>query len=215
MSTDVLKVTITAPVVSFRNPLYAGVQVCLPCPPPATVGGMLAAVAGGWSRVDPAMRFAMAFRASGAGVDVETYHPLDGRGRSAEPTPRDREFLTGAVLTVWILDDPAVWEKRFRRPTWPLRIGRSQDLAGIGAIGRDVLSDAPGLQGAAIVPAELTLRGTLLRLPTAVSLRRDRTVWDAYRFDRSGRSDERLGLADSGGCAVVPLPSTHPDRAVP
>jgi CRISPR-associated protein Cas5t len=212
MTVEALEVTITASVVSFRNPLYAGVQVGLPCPPPSTVAGMLAAAAGGWDAVDPATRFAMAFHARGEGEDLETYHPLDSTGKKADPTPRLRGFLADVTLIVWLLDETAVWERRLRRPVWSLRLGRSQDLVGVG-LRRTELSDRLGLQGGAVVPAELTGKGTLLRLPTAISLDRSRTRWDAYRFDPAGGADAEAGWSDQQGRAVVLLPPSHPVHA--
>jgi CRISPR-associated Cas5-like protein len=208
-----LETTVTAPVVSFRNPLYAGVQVGLPCPSPATVGGMLAAAAGGWHAVDPVTRFAMVFRAGGQGDDLETYHPLEANGKKAEPTPRLRAFLADVVLTVWLWDDITVWERRLRRPVWPLHLGRSQDLIGISTR-RVTLRPGGGQQGAAVVPNGESSYGLRLRLPTAVSLDRSRTRWDDYRYDASGHAS---GIAsdwsDEHGQAVLPLPATHPSHA--
>lgn len=216
MSVPALEVTITAPVVSFRNPLYAGVQAGLPCPPPATVGGLLAAARGNWSIVDPTLRFAMTFQARGHGVDVETYHPLDATGKATSPVPRDRDFLADVTLTVWLVDNVQAWRAALRRPVWPLRLGRSQDLVGIQT--RTVaLRDGQGRQGYALVPADLTGFGTLLQLPTAVSLDRSRTVWGTYRHSASG-SDDTIGdgcLVDDSGRAVVLLPPTHPHTARP
>jgi CRISPR-associated Cas5-like protein len=211
-----LEVTITAPVVSFRNPLYAGVQVGLACPPPSTVGGLLAAAAGGWQAVDPDTQFAMAFHARGRGVDLETYHPLEASGRTAEPTPRDRDFLADVCLTVWLLEEIDLWERRLRCPVWPLRLGRSQDLVGVH-LGRVALTSGPGRQGAAVVSAKDSSAGTWLRLPTAVALDRSRTRWDDYRYDASGRSEQAVGSghARSDGQAVVLLPPTNPVHAGP
>lgn len=208
-----LEVTVTAPVVSFRNPLYAGVQVGLPCPPPSTVGGMLAAAAGGWHRVDPELRFAMAFRAGGAGEDLETYHPLEATGKKTEPTPRLRAFLADVVLTIWLLDDPAGWERRLRRPVWPLRLGRSQDLVGVRT--RQVtLRPGGGRQGTAVVPGDQSKYGVRLRLPTAVSIDRARTRWDDYRYDATGRAgDIDSAWSDQDGQAVALLPAAHPSVA--
>ena len=206
-----LEATFTAPVVSFRNPLYAAVQVTLPCPPPATVGGLLAAASGGWQRVDPGLRFAMAFRSDGAGVDYETYHPLEGSGKSTSPIPRNREYLTAARLTVWVLDEPELWLRRLRRPVWPLRLGRSQDLVGLEV--REVtLRETPGVQHGAVVSDAPGVLGTLLRLPTAVSPGRDRTRWGAYRFDATGRAENPVAesLSTEQGQAVALLPPTHP-----
>ncbi|WP_433177391.1 CRISPR-associated protein Cas5 [Actinoallomurus sp. CA-150999] len=213
--TTALEARFTTPVTSFRNPLYAGVQVTLPCPPPATVGGLLAAAAGGWDQVDAGLRFAMAFHAGGKGVDYETYHPLDASGKKASPTPRNREFLAATVLTVWLLDDVEKWWRRLRRPVWPLRLGRSQDLVGI-SLQRVPLTSAPGVLGSAIVPSDAAITGgTPLRLPTAIAPRRDRTRWGIYRFDATGRSQARVPDSKStpDGQAVMPLPGCHPDAA--
>jgi CRISPR-associated Cas5-like protein len=213
--TAALEVTVTAPVVSFRNPLYAGVQVGLPCPPPATVAGMLAAAAGGWDSVDPELQFAMAFRARGSGTDLETYHPLEASGRKADPTPRERDFLADITLIIWLLSDLDHWTRRLRRPVFPLRLGRSQDLIGLRC--RRVSLDAePGAQRAALVPRGESDQGTLLRLPTAVSLDRSRTRWDDYRYDASGRAGviTRTGWSAPDGQAVVPLPPAHPVHAM-
>jgi CRISPR-associated Cas5-like protein len=211
-----LEAMVTAPVASFRNPLYAGVQVALPCPPPATVAGMLAAAAGGWDAVDAGLRFAMAFHAAGEGVDLETYHPLEATGKKADPTPRERQFLADLTLTVWLVDDIDLWERRLRRPVWPLRLGRSQDLVAVRTR-RVALAPHPGRQHAAIVPDRGDpAAGMLLRLPTAVARDRTRTRWDAYRYDRSGRSEVRAGDASTpAGQAVVLLAGTHPTHAEP
>lgn len=213
MTVEALRVTVRAPIVSFRNPLFAGVQVALPCPPPATVGGMLAAAAGGWRAVHPGTRFAMAFHARGTGVDLETYHPLDATGKKAERTPRNREFLADVTLTLWLVDDVESWWRRLRRPVWPLRLGRSQDLVSVAAR-RVVLRAGPGRQGGTVLPEDVAAGGRLLRLPTAVSLDRQRTRWDGYRFDPSGRADGEVASewADEDGTAVALLPGTHPDQ---
>jgi CRISPR-associated Cas5-like protein len=210
--TAALEVVITAPVASFRNPLYAAAQVGLPCPPPATVGGLLAGAVGGWSWVARELRFAMAFSAGGSGTDVETYHPLlAGRGSGA-PTPKDRDFLADVSLTVWLFDDLERWRHALRRPVWPLRLGRSQDLASARSELVE-LADSPGRQGHAVIPAQAGGSGTLLRLPTAISLDRARIRWDAYYHHEHG-SDLMLrsGLCTVDGRAVVPLAGLHPDQ---
>jgi CRISPR-associated protein Cas5t len=209
---DALEALIFAPVASFRNPLYAGVQIGLPCPPPATVGGMLAAAAGGWSRVPADTRFAMAFTAAGHGRDLETYHPLDARGRKTDPTPKDRDFLAGVTLRIWLVDHMNLWERALRRPVWPLRLGRSQDLA-TARTHRIHLEERPGRQHQALLPAEATTAGTLLQLPTAVSLDRSRTRWDAYRYHPTGSHTAiEQGWATENDDAVVLLPPVHPQQ---
>jgi CRISPR-associated Cas5-like protein len=208
---EALEIVVTAPVVSFRNPLYAGVQAGLPCPPPATIGGMLAAAAGGWQQAPVGLRFAASFTALGVGADLETYHPLDARGRSTEATPKDREFLAGITLTLWIIEDLGLWERALRRPVWPLRLGRSQDLAAARTC-RVQLTAGTGRQGQAIMPAGITVAGSLLRLPTAVSTDRARTQWDAYRYATTGGDDAMSGdgWVTEGGQAIALLPPVHP-----
>ena len=208
--TEALRVEVTAPVVSFRNPLYAGVQVGLPCPPPATIAGMLAAAAGGWGRVPTDTRFGACFVARGEGVDLETYHPLDARGRSSDPTPKERDFLAEVTLSLWFVDDLDLWEQAFRRPVWPLRFGRSQDLA--SATSRAVrLADRPARQGQALVPQKHGRAGTLLRLPTAISIDRARTRWDGYRYAATGGDVEiATGHAADDGQAVALISDIHP-----
>ncbi|MGH3916451.1 MAG: CRISPR-associated protein Cas5 [Pseudonocardiaceae bacterium] len=211
--TEALDVEVRAPVVSFRNPLYAGVQVGLPCPPPATVGGMLAAAAGGWGQVPGDLRFAMAFAAAGEGVDLETYHPLDASGRKADPTPKDRPFLAEVTLRIWLFDELERWERVLRRPVWTLRLGRSQDLATARTRRVRLVAQQAGRQGHAVLPAQVTSAGTLLQLPTAISLDRSRTQWHAYRYHREGIPAEVHGeWATEDGQAVVLLPPVHPDQ---
>ncbi|GAB3277071.1 hypothetical protein GCM10027589_02810 [Actinocorallia lasiicapitis] len=212
--TQALEVTVTAPIVSFRNPLYAGLQVGLPCPPPSTVGGLLAAAAGGWDRVPADTRFAMTFHAAGSGVDLETYHPLGTPGTPTNTTIKDRDFLAAVTLTLWLLEDLDLWSRVLRRPVWPLRLGRSQDL--VSTRFRDVaLAESDGEQGYAVVPVDLPGSvGTELRLTTAVALNRAVTRWDGYRFAPSGaRARVATGLSTPAGQAVALLPPIHPAAA--
>ncbi|MEU6904408.1 CRISPR-associated protein Cas5 [Streptomyces coeruleorubidus] len=209
-----LQAMFTAPVASFRNPLYSGVQVGLPCPPPSTVGGLLAAAAGGWPRIPQTLRFAMAFHARGQGVDLETYHPLDAKGRPTKPAPKDREFLAFTTLTVWITDEPEQWRSILRRPVWPLRLGRSQDLVGV-RLDTIELTQGPGEQRGALVEDQPGTAGTALRLPTAIRLDRTRTVWGTYRYDITGSTTAAVpdSYSTSTGQAVTLLPPTHPATA--
>jgi CRISPR-associated protein Cas5t len=210
--TRALEIVVSTPVVSFRDPLYAGVQVGLPCPPPSTVGGFLAAAVGGWHRMPPQTRFAITFTAAGSGTDLETYHPLDGRGRPSDPVPKEREFLAAATLRIWLTGGLDLWERALRRPVWPLRFGRSQDLASARTRHVELADGGTGLQRQALVPAEATVQGTLMRLPTAITEDRSRTRWDAYRYAKTG-ADQAPVPADyvtSGGQALFLLPPPHP-----
>jgi CRISPR-associated protein Cas5t len=172
-------------------------------------------VAGGWAKVDPRLRFAMTFSSQATGVDVETYHPLAAAGPKADPTPRDREFLAGITLTLWLFEDLDEWARRFRRPIWPMRLGRSQDLAA-ACTRRVSLEHGPGRQGTALLPwkSGIGLPGMRLQLPTAISLDRARTRWGSYLHHAAGGGacvDMPEALCDADGRAVVPLTPVHPD----
>ncbi|MEV5575457.1 CRISPR-associated protein Cas5 [Spirillospora sp. NPDC052269] len=210
---EALELTATARVVSFRNPLYDGLQVGLPCPPPSTVGGLLAAAAGGWDRVPLRTRFGMTFHAAGTGTDLETYHPLGIPGSPASATIKDRDFLAHVTLTVWLTEDIDLWARALRRPIWPLRLGRSQDLVAT-TTRRVELTTSGGRQGHALVPLDLPgSAGTAMRLTTVISDDRTRFTWDSYRHAAAGtRAEIESGLATRDGQAVVMLPPVHPDQ---
>jgi CRISPR-associated protein Cas5t len=210
---EALQLVVTAPVVSFRNPLYAGLQVGLPCPPPSTVGGLLAAAAGGWERVPLGTRFAMTFAAEATGTDLETYHPLAVPGTPSNTTIKDREFLARTTLTLWLVEDLDFWWRALRRPVWPLRLGRSQDLV-CARPDRVGLVEVAGIQGHALVPAETPgAAGTAVRLTTSVSVDRARSRWDGYRYAAVGSTAPiDTGLATEHGQVVSLLPATHPFR---
>ena len=208
-----LEVTVTAPIVSFRNPLYPGLQVGLPCPSPSTVAGMLAAAAGGWGSVPVHTRFAMTFHAAAQGVDLETYHPLAVPGTPANATIKDRDFLAHITLTLWLTEDLAFWTGVLRRPVWPLHLGRSQDLVAISPCQVELTSSA-GVQGHAIVPDSVAHAvGTALRLTTIISEDRALTQWDSYRYSPVGpQATIDTGLATEQGQAVALLPPGHPTK---
>ncbi len=212
-----LRWRVDAPVASFRNPLFAGVQVGLPVVPPSTVRGLLAAAVGGWARLGSPM-VGIAFTAAGRGTDLETFHPLlaSGRrpapGKTGGPKPVDREFLVGAQLTIWIVaDDPDRWAAALRRPVWPLRLGRSQDLVHPSRPELVRLSrDRDAVQGGALVPSGASgVSGRLYRLPVAVSVDRRLARWGDFVWDGEpdGRATPTLdgAYADPDGSLVCPI----------
>jgi CRISPR-associated endonuclease/helicase Cas3 len=179
------------------------------------VAGLLAAAVGGWEHLPTDTRLAMAFTARGRGVDLETYHPLDTEGKKRDATPKDHEFLADTTLTLWMLDDLDMWERAIRRPVWPLRLGRSQDLASARAR-RIALQDGPGRQGHALLPLEASTSGMQLRMPHAISADRSRIQWGTYRYAPAGSPAQvDTGLSTRDGQAVVPLAGLHPHTAHP
>jgi CRISPR-associated endonuclease/helicase Cas3 len=189
---EAVRVELYAPVASFRDPMFPGVSRGLPVPPPATVRGMLAAATG---RPAEPVPLALAAWSDGEGVDTETYHPVavDGGnppvgGRvptgKGGMTIRDRPFLVGVHLTVWI---PAPDGDRIgaaiRRPVWGLRLGRSQDLVHIRRVTRTTLvpTDEAEVGHALAPPGGHTAPGAAaLRLADTVTADRLRTAYSSY-----------------------------------
>ncbi|RBQ14162.1 CRISPR-associated helicase/endonuclease Cas3 [Spongiactinospora rosea] len=227
MSTiEAVRVELYAPAASFRDPMFPGVSRCLPVPPPSTVRGMLAAATG--RRAEPVM-LGMAVRVDGSGTDAETYHPIaaDGSnpavaGRVAAGkggmTIRDRPFLVGVHLTVWI---PAPEADRIaaalRRPVWGLRLGRSQDLVHVRSIQQVTLYPTERAHvGHALAPAgghQAPLAGTL-RLAEAITPDRGHTEYRSYLWcsEPAGVHDV-VGAYRDGEQAVWLAAPAMPDKS--
>lgn len=210
------RVRFWAPVASFRDPLFPGMAHGLPLPPPSTVRGMLAAATG---EPEETLPFGMAAWADGDGVDAETYHPIAADGRNPAVagrvravkggmTIKDRPFLAHVQLTVWL---PGSEGERvadaLRRPRWPLRLGRSQDLVHQEENTRTVLKPADAATvDYALAPADGhdIPFGILHRLAAHISGDRLTTRWDNYLWcdAPTGRQPVRDAWIDDAGQAV-------------
>jgi CRISPR-associated Cas5-like protein len=214
---SVVRARLLAPVASFRDPMFPGLQAGLLVPPPATVRGLLAAAWGSYEQLGR-VQVGIAFRIGGEAVDLETYHPLntDGRARfpgvDKGPIPLERQLVVDAELTIWVLhDDPMRCAAALRRPVWALHLGRSQDLVQLADI--DVVetraSDG-GRQGFALVPfgAAPYATGDEYRLATWVAADRRRTRYEDFVWAEQGGGDVEgvVGaLVDEGGQLVWPI----------
>jgi CRISPR-associated Cas5-like protein len=212
---DAVRAEFTAPVASFRDPMFPGVTRCLPVPPPATLRGMLAAATGG--RAEPVTLGVSAY-AEGGGIDLETYHPISmdggnpavgGRVRAVKGgmTIRNRPFLAMVHVTVWIPDpDDSRIAAALRRPVWGLRLGRSQDavyLRSVKAVrlapAREaVVGHALAAVGGHSDPAALTLRLSEFVAPDRLTSRSGDYLWCA----EGGRSQPVTGAYRDGDQAV-------------
>jgi CRISPR-associated Cas5-like protein len=210
-----VRIELFAPVASFRDPMFPGVTRCLPVPPLSTLRGLLAAATG---RVAEPVTLGVCAHADGGGVDTETYHPIASDGtnpaRAGRVAPvkggmtiRDRPFLSGVHVMLWIPDpDAGRIAAALRRPVWGLRLGRSQDLVHIRAITTVVLPAA----NEAVVGHALAVpgghgdpRGVSLRLPSKVSTDRLMTRYGEY-----------LWCAEPGGRQPVTGAHRDGDQAV-
>lgn len=208
---EALQITVDSRSASFRNPLYSGVQHTLPCPPPSTVRGLLAGMAGAPSLPAPDPELAMSFQARGSGTDLEKYHRVNLKKKEL-PMVVDRQFLVHTTLTIWLFNDLEFWQRAARRPVWPVRMGRSQDLAS-ARCRRVQLSSGPGRQGTSLVPASSSRQGIRLRVPSRISNDREEFVWGDYRYDAKGSNTSVGQLHTETGQAVVPLDSGNPGFA--
>ncbi|MFE2673067.1 CRISPR-associated protein Cas5 [Streptomyces hygroscopicus] len=205
-----------APVASFRDPLFPGLSHGLPLPPPSTVRGLLAAATGAPAET---LALGMAAWSEGGGMDAETYHPISadgsnpavsGRVRAVKGgmTIRDRPFLADVHLTVWLPgSDGDRIAQALRRPVWPLRLGRSQDVVHPLALRRTALhptDEAIVDHAVAPVGGHGVPAATVHRMAASVSLDRLRTSWADYLWcdTATGPYPVRDAYQDDEGQAV-------------
>lgn len=160
----VARVRLAAPIASFRYPHFlVGRQASYEMPPPSTIYGHVASAVGDW--IDPRpLRFAYTVSHVARGVDLEHQHIIsryppeklsrdEGArlrrwreendlvvGGSVQPTLRD--FLFGLELVLYLV--PFELAAAFRRPVFPVVLGRSQDLACVVSVEEIELEKAAG-----------------------------------------------------------------------
>jgi|SRR5579884_3337572 len=146
------RVTIHAPVTSFRYPFFVtGTQPTFDFPPPSTIHGHCASALGEWP--DPqTFIFGLHFTYRSKLRDLEHQHVIQRAGPrervspdgptasvSGSVQPVVREALFDARLTLYL--DPSLGGA-FRRPAYVVTLGRSQDLAEVVAV-EDVTLERP------------------------------------------------------------------------
>ena len=120
---SVVKVVLGGTVTSFRYPHFVqGVQPTYEMPPPSTIYGLICAVTGQFISRE-VFEFGVHFTYEAKFRDLEHVH-LDVPYRTANPF--QRELLFNPRLTLYLA--PARYADAFRRPHFPLALGRSQDL---------------------------------------------------------------------------------------
>ena len=137
----VLRVTIEAPVTSFRYPHFLiGRQISYEMPPPSTIyGHVMSAVGELWP--PESLSFGYAFTFKSKARDLEHQHILTrniGKTRvNYEITvqPHQRDFLFDCQLTLYLQSQRLEELRRaFLSPVFCVNLGRSQDLASIRRI---------------------------------------------------------------------------------
>jgi hypothetical protein len=176
---------------------------------------MLAAVTG---RTAEPVPLGISAHPEGGGDDDETYHPIntDGSnpaigGRVAAGkggmTIRHRPFLAWLRVTLWLPGpDGERIAPALRRPVWPLRLGRSQDLTYLRSVTTVVLQPAAeAVVGHALAPTggHADPGAVMLALATHISPDRLVTTYSDFLWcPESGRRQPVTGAYHDAGQAV-------------
>ena len=183
---EVLRIKITGVVSSFRNPFFvSGAQPTLEVPPPSTILGIISAVAGRIVRPDE-ISFGYVFLYKDKGEDLELIYELSSKPypmkklkrrkliyelglkkglKEAKSNVIRRDFLTFPELYLYVTN--VEYEGYFRKPSFPILLGRTQELAKIEKIERVTLvKKSPVRFGKTIVPIDFKgVSGAIVALP--------------------------------------------------
>jgi CRISPR-associated protein Cas5t len=121
-------------ISSFRHPNFiSGVQPTIDVPPPATVLGLISAVCGRIVTLEE-VKFGYVFFYFGKGMDTELIYELTVKSKlKAKSNVIRREFLFRPELYIYV--DRIDFRRFFRKPEFPVLLGRTQELAKVEEIG--------------------------------------------------------------------------------
>lgn len=215
-----VRIEIRAYTASFRVPHLQGYQLTLDVPPPSTIFGLLSATTGEWVLPGEQVPW-IAYRLfyEGKAEDLETIiaykqgKPLFEKGEIVRNVFR-REFLLNPGLILYLPETP--WTAIFRKPRFPLLLGRTQDVAYIAGIRKAKLEPvSEGEVSGVLLPYDLIFKtGTpalIYNLPIAFeSPYRRRTlgmkIFGIVREPRpvEGKAFLRFLVRDSQTGEVIP-----------
>ncbi|MDD2440019.1 MAG: type I-B CRISPR-associated protein Cas5b [Methanosarcinaceae archaeon] len=162
---QVLRLKLEGWTASFRYPGFiSGFQPTLPVPPLSTVYGLISAARG--DIVGPEnVKIGYVFESEAKAVDLETVYELSP-GLSAKSNVVKREFLYNPKLYLYLED--LEFQKDFRKPVYPLLLGRSTDLLRLSESKVLELEEKKGKRlGKTILPFEAHgAHGIVQALPT-------------------------------------------------
>lgn len=126
-----VRIRLRAYTASFRAPSFVAYQLSLAVPPLATIFGLLSAAAGRWILPDEVPWLAYCCTYDTRVKDLEAIYSVVRGKREEAPRYSERnivwrEFLVHPELLLFL---PIEWREPFRRPRYPLVLGRSQDVA--------------------------------------------------------------------------------------
>ena len=160
------RIKITGWISSFRYPIFVyGYQPTLPVPPYSTIYGLLSAACGRTiSPEDSDVKFV--FKSSGKGVDLETVYEWSFN-KISKTNVIKREFLMNPELYLYIENEDLAF--CFRKPAYPLLLGRSTELAFVEEIRRVKLVKKNNFTVGGVLlpfPPIRSLNGMIQALPT-------------------------------------------------
>lgn len=153
---EALRVKIESWTASFRYPSFiSGFQPTLPIPPLSTIYGLISAAKG--ELVKPGeTAIGYVFDSQNKAIDLELIYELSP-GLAAKSNVVKREFLFNASLYLYL--NNLELEKYFKKPYYPLLLGRSTDLAKVSEIKVIDLKEKENIRlGKTILP--LGVKGT-------------------------------------------------------
>ncbi len=167
---QVYTIDITSWTASFRYPnLISGFQPTLEVPPISTILGLINATTGSYQHYDN-LKIAYYFEYKGKDVDLETIYQIGSNkgvpSNNAKSNVIRREFLSDTFLRLYVLDEKIA--NFFRKPYYPLVLGRMNDLASVSKIERKEIIGLPKaekLRGQIIPFLEYKLPGQIQALP--------------------------------------------------
>lgn len=163
------RIKITGWTASFRYPIFVyGYQPTLPVPPYSTIYGLISAACG--KRVTPAeVNVKYVFKSYGKGVDLETIYEWMA-GKISKSNVVKREFLFYPELYLYINKKEIA--DCFRKPYYPLLLGRSTELAFAEEVKKvNLVPSEDFMIGGIILPFSplLNFNGLIQALPTYFS----------------------------------------------
>jgi len=145
---ETTRIVLKSYTASFRVPHFHGRQLTLSVPPPSTVFGLISAATGRWvlpGRDIPWLGYRFSYQSRGKDLETIISYGKNGPSYKKGQLVRNvfwREFLFGCELILYL---PKGWKEYFRRPRFPLLLGRSQDVAYVTEIKNAELS--PAMEG--------------------------------------------------------------------
>ncbi len=154
---------------SFRYPIFMyGYQPTLPVPPYSTIYGLISAACGKIiTPLDVKIKFV--FKSEAEGVDLETIYEWT-KGKISKSNVIKRGFLYNSTLYIYLQDKKIT--DCFKKPHYPLLLGRSSDLAFVEEIKEiQLVKQKKFLIGGTLLPFPplWKLNGFVLSLPTHFS----------------------------------------------